>query len=408
MTAWAFALALSAGGWGSAEARPPAVFTSTTALEKLRARVGATFLPIEGAEALTRSLDRLRALEAGDDRVLRVLHLGDSHLAADLIAGFVRAKLADRYGDAGRGLVVADQRWSFGGRRTRRKEADWNRPRVVDPRGPGGRFGLFGQSLEATRAGARVAYRLLAEDRKIEVHHEVGPGLGGFSVILDGEVAGRIEGEASAPATRVAAFERAGGPGTLVLVATAPRARVHGLGFETGAPGVLWSAIGPVGADAKVYLQLDGDSFGQSLAHHRPDLVVLMVGGNDALKVRKRWTTLDRVEADHREVVARLRSALPRVEVLLVAPLDAGSRSGGKVRSLAWISDVRDRQRRVARDLGLAFHDLHAAMGGEGSVALWARAGVMAADLVHPRAPAADLVGLMLLEAIGSAADFER
>ena len=49
------------------------------------------------------------------------------------------------------------------------------------------------------------------------------------------------------------------------------------------------------GQTPRFYLQLERQSFLEHLEAHQPDLVVLMVGGNDAMKIRKGWTDLKKV-----------------------------------------------------------------------------------------------------------------
>ena len=379
--------------------------TSSSARSALAARVGFRAVPVEepGGPALTRFRGALERLERGTGQV-RVLQLGDSHLAADLISGATRAVLGARFGLSGRGLVHADQRFGFGGRRLRRREADWRRTRVVEPRGPGGRYGLFGLALSAARRGAVISYRIRPEDLRWTFHYDAGPGTSGFEVWVGGRRAAHLDAGGGARATRTASVAVRSGDGrprVLRLVARGPGATVFGAELSAERPGLMWSAVGPVGADARVYLQLDPDSFEEALHAHRPHLVVLMVGGNDALKVRKRWRSLDEVQDDLRKVVARLRAALPAVEILAMAPMDAGRRrADGQVRSKRFIEQVRDGQREVAEELRLAYWDTLAAMGGPGSVARWARAGAMNRDLVHPRGAGADVLGAGFAEAI--------
>ena len=63
--------------------------------------------------ALGPFFDRLAALERGETRRVRVLWLGDSHVAADLLTGHARRLLQARFGDAGPGLVMPGNPWRF-------------------------------------------------------------------------------------------------------------------------------------------------------------------------------------------------------------------------------------------------------------------------------------------------------
>ncbi|MEQ9247436.1 MAG: hypothetical protein RLO21_15745, partial [Nitratireductor sp.] len=58
--------------------------------------------------ALSAFYDRLYALESGAGvEKLRILHLGDSHIAGDRFSGSLQSRFAVRFGDAGRGQLPA-------------------------------------------------------------------------------------------------------------------------------------------------------------------------------------------------------------------------------------------------------------------------------------------------------------
>lgn len=57
------------------------------------------------ADNLQPFFDKLRQLERGEVRKLHIVHIGDSHLQADMLTGEVRKLLQARFGSAGRGLV---------------------------------------------------------------------------------------------------------------------------------------------------------------------------------------------------------------------------------------------------------------------------------------------------------------
>ncbi len=360
--------------------------------------------PGPGGTCSRRALDRtVAALEAAadDGSTVRILHLGDSHVAADYITKTIRNRLQDRFGDSGRGFVHPDQRVGFGGRRTKRASKPWEKDRIVDTGRAGRPYGFSGISLESKKKGARVAYQVKRDDGLLHIYFQQQPKGAPFTVRLGKTVLGRIE-TAGERRSLMRSFELPPSKQkrrTLTLKTAGKGARIYGLSFESGEPGVAYDSIGPVGADAKVYLQLERASFQEHLREYKPSLVVLMVGGNDALKIRKGWTTPAKVRQDHLDVIDVLRGAVPNVECLIWSPMDAGKRVGGKVVSKGRLGEVRDMQRAVAKAKGCAFWDLHEAMGGTGSIARWNKARVMNKDLVHPRARAAEVLGHLFADA---------
>lgn len=357
--------------------------------------------------ALARTTAKLKALKKNPSpSTVRMVMLGDSHIAADYITGPIRDRLQDRFGDAGRGFTHADQPWGFGGRRARAGFSGWKRLRIVDRPELGGPYGFSGFALESEKKGAKVNYVLGEKETRVRIFFEKHAKSSAFEVRADGVVLERIDArskERTGTAQEIAVPPRKKPAKKkerfLEIVALGPGVWIQGISFETGKGGVFFDSIGPVGADAKVYLQIDRRSFREQLAALSPDLVVLMVGGNDAMKIRKGWTDLARVTNDHRQLIDLLREAAPAAECLIWSPMDAGQKSGGKVVGKAMIDEVRAMQRAVAEEKGCAFWDLLESMGGPGSIGRWSASGLINKDLVHPRKRGADLIGRGFSEA---------
>ncbi len=400
-----------------AVARPyyPAPFVQDDALDALQRRVRAPGAAVEDGcrkkgegGCQTGALDRIRKKLAplgngaakGD--TARVLHLGDSHVAADFITARIRRDFQRRYGDGGRGFVHPAQRWGYGGRLVNKRDAHWRRHRVVDGGKSVGRpYGFSGNSLTARRRGASLSYRVRPDDEVVRLFFgRRGPGP--VTVWLDKTKLGRFSAKGASPvveiplpARKARRFKRGPSGNTLRIQAHDKGVVLYGLSFERRGPGIQYSSIGPVGADAKVYLQMEPKSFARHLRAYDPDLVVYMVGGNDALKIRKRWTTLARVRRDHERLLGQVRAAVPDADCLLWAPMLAGRRQGKAVTTKRFLTEVRSMQREVANAQGCAFWDTMDAMGGPKSIRRWVPH--LAKDLIHPRKSAADLLGRMFV-----------
>lgn len=391
----------------------------STKLDALAAELGAKPSRIEqpclDETCSHHALDRFIARMSQDgDRAssnIRILHLGDSHVAADYITGTIRTELQSRLGDAGRGFMAIDQRLEFGGRRIKR--AGWRRSRIVDPDGEGEPFGFSGMAIESTRRGARAQFALEPKDHEVTVFFHAHPDGPRLKLFVGKKRIGEINTRAIDEASRTRTFklprrEREGRSAALVLEATGEGALLFGLSFATGSGGILYDAVGPVGADARVYLSLDPDSFAAHLRALAPDLVVIMVGGNDALALRRSTRTPAEIRSDHEQLISRIREALPNTDCMLWSPMDAGEREGQRIKSKTGITEVRRIQKDVATKKGCAFWDMFQAMGGEGSFGRWHAEGIMNDDLVHPRRVAGELLGHLFAKALMNAVSPER
>lgn len=365
------------------------------------------------------NLFRERAtLEAGaPDDVVRVLHLGDSHIAADYITRTARARLQARFGDGGRGFVSADQKSRFGGRRLSR--AGWNRVRAVDTlgrrkrsppttrRAPRDDFGLAGIRLESARAGAEAVYGIASTERLVVFHYRAHPKGPELRVEADGIELERWSTDDPYTETRVRRVDvdlPPPKPEQLTVTALGAGAELFGLSFETNAAGLLYDAIGPVGADAAVWTSMDPFSFAEHAQALSPSLVVLMIGGNDALALRQGRRTPKEVRSQLQALVRRLTASVPEADCLVFGPLDAAqNENSGRYKSRRYIETVVEIERKVAKEEGCAFWDAYRAMGGEGSFGRWLDRGLMNEDLVHPRSRGADLLGHLFARALASA-----
>ncbi len=66
--------------------------------------------------------------------------------------------------------------------------------------------------------------------------------------------------------------------------------------------------------------------------------------------------------------VNRLKDNFPKSSILLISVSDRSSNQNGKFRTIPFIPMMRDAQREIAQECGIAFWDLFAAMGGENSM----------------------------------------
>jgi lysophospholipase L1-like esterase len=139
----------------------------------------------------------------------------------------------------------------------------------------------------------------------------------------------------------------------------------------------------------------------EQLQHRNPNLVVLNYGTNESEYASD--DQMQRYERELKEVVRRVRTALPKASILIVSPMDRGKRApGGRVITLPSIPKIVEMQRRVALETHCAFLNMFEAMGGEGTMARWheGRKHLVGGDLTHPNGDGAQTVGTLLYMAL--------
>jgi lysophospholipase L1-like esterase len=339
-----------------------------------------TFGHLEGARELETIFASLAALSGpGIQEDVRILQFGDSHTASDTSTAVVRRLLQQRFGDGGRGFVELGLPWKNyvqdGVRGQMTKEFETQRPRSDEGRNPrDGFFGLLGIAVGTDKPGARAWSHYASPSSRIEVDYWTQPRGGSFDVLVDGAPVGHVASRGTPAGSGFAAFDVTEKPHDVEVRAIGDGPiRVFGVALDKAHPGVVVDALGINGAQVTWALRWNEEHFAEQLRHRAPALIILAYGTNEALDSR---LDLGDYEQSLREMLGRVRRAVPGVACLLLGPPDlARPRPVGTHEDWAtWpaVVDVIGVQRRVAQSERIAFYDQMGAMGGPGSMAAWA------------------------------------
>lgn len=384
------ALLLLLGGFGNLRV---CAFTlpSTPPLPALRPQ------PIEGASAL-RSLHQALALTAAAhsaevdaaadsaSAITRILHYGDSHVAADLLTGVLRQHFQTNFGDAGSGFLYAARPWDWHYRAgvASFASAGWRTNGLkVGELAFDNQLGLAGVSFTATRAGERLQFKVTGSRFEFYVLQQ--PRAGSIECWLDGELYHpALPLDAPTALTLFIPIEtETDGPHTLELRTVTPGpVRVFGLTAEYAQAGVSYDAFGLNGARATRPLAWNWQLTGEQIAQRAPKLIVIAYGSNEAGDAD---LDLANYQRDFTELLRRLHEAAPDAALLVLAPPDRASLTSGRWQALRSLPGIIAAQRAAAHATGAAFWDLYAAMGGAGAIQRWAtqKPALAQADRVH-------------------------
>jgi lysophospholipase L1-like esterase len=380
----------------------------------------------QGIDRLYSALDRLRASTPGGSTQgtpdkLRVLLLGDSHVAGGIITQRLRERFQADFGDAGRGPMVPGL--PYAGRR----EADWKltqtgdwsyenslRPNALGP------FGLSGFLARSRNAGAGLSISAMNTGfDEAEISFLRRPGGGSLDVLVDDQRVSRIETKGD----RLVADR--------LVVPTAPGSRrldvravdrqpvdLLTLGIEKKERGVIVEGHGISGATAGVMGKWDQTLLADDLRRRDPALILLAFGTNEGFQAS---FDPNRYTADYAALIRLIQDAAPRAALVLVGPPDAArrSRATASSRGCDWTTPpnllvVRATQRELAARMGVLFWDWSELMKGPCGVHEWvtAKPPLARPDHVHLTHPGytttadalyQDLVGPYLMARLGAA-----
>jgi len=388
-------------------ASPAAAQTAWEAAPPLEPGTGVCPTGLCQPEGVRGLFEALAATEAeARPRPVHILQIGDSHTAGDRITGKVRVELQRRFGRAGRGVLPPGVPWTgYAPFQVAVGSTGWvTEPAPLQP--PAGaaspRVGLSG--VRSTGVGdAMMGFELEpgSEATILGVCGRArgpGPGLAvehnGLIHSVDFNTAAREEVCREMPLGRATRQLRLRPLGDGVVI--------DSVRLDKAGPGVALSNLGRVGATLRDLAARDEATVAAELTAWRPDLIVLAFGTNEGFD-----DALDRTayEALLRGQIARMRRLAPAASLMILGAPDAlrsgiegGCSADGLRAPPPSLAVVRDVQRQVAADMGVAFWDWHGRMGGDCSadrLALMADPHVRG-DRVHFTGAGADWIGGVL------------
>lgn len=336
---------------------------------------------IEFGERLAHFHEVLRAIARDPDRKVRVLHWGDSNVAADLWTAVARDTLQARFGHGGSGYLLPRNHGSWHrGPVSLSTSGGWVSRRRGFGRdfGPNdGLWGIAGASIEPTAPGALIRVDVPASEggRTLEVHLLGRPRpAGAVEVKIDGGDWERIPLRRRAPTLVVRRWSLDAREHVVRIRQARGRPRVLGVVVERER-GVVYDVLGINGHRASAILSWSLELLSAQLAERPPDLVVLGYGGNEALDPH---LSLDAYARQTRAAVERVRGLAPAASCLLVGPLATYPEHAPRM------GRVTEIQRALARELGCGFWDSSLTSGGPGTLRSWARhEGMVGSDRLH-------------------------
>ncbi|MBC7448303.1 MAG: hypothetical protein H7330_09615 [Hymenobacteraceae bacterium] len=341
-----------------------------------------------GPDALRGFRTAVEKLGTSGQEQVRILHLGDSHLQADLLTGRARDAWQDvalgGLGSAGRGLVFpyplahtnnpGDYRVTYTG--------TWLPRRSAIP-SHHTNWGVAGLAAATATAGATFTVQLKSATAarspitRVRVFYTLDDPVSYRLELLDSAnvatyapdvVSGSTVWTLRQPVTAVAFRVRQTRPQQSRLI-------LQGLSLENDQPGVRYDVAGGNGATIDSYLRCG--RLRRQIAVLAPDLVVLSLGTNDVFGGTFDSVAFRRAYGTLLQLVQR---AAPGASVLLTTPGDTFRNGRPNAARTATAARVI---RGLAEETGCAFWDFFTVMGGPASIRDWTATGLAQRDLVH-------------------------
>ena len=342
----------------------------------------------------------LAAQRAGTaDHPLRISYVGDSLTADDEITHALRTKFVALVGDGGPGFAFAAPPHPYCQHRalTRVVTGAWRVHAVSRAVPPDHLLGLGGST--ETDGGGSIRLVSRGPVTRIDIHYLAQPRGGSFAVLAGGKQVATIETAAERKQAAFAQLEVPDGATKFELQARG-RVRLFGASLEA-ARGAVVDNLGVVNATAK---QLTTHNLAahwkNQLAHRGADLVIVMLGTNEAEWLAANSTGMKEHERLFGELLATVRAASPTSSCLVVSPLDQLELHIEGMPPRESIAAMVEAQRRAAKAQGCAFWDTYAWMGGKGASRTWHKRGLVMNDFQHPTTAGAARIAAALYDGL--------
>jgi lysophospholipase L1-like esterase len=316
---------------------------------------------------------------------IRVLHYGDSTLAGDGIAKTVRTRLKAQFGDGGPGFFVAgmDPRWMRRDDVRVVRAGEWDIYTILHG-GNQGRYGLGGIVAKPRSSGqiqvapARSGQML---GKRLEIYAQKSRKPEALRIQINGQPAAARRIEHGSLDQWVIEHDQDIASADVRVVE--PGLELYGLVAETQS-GLTWETSAVVGVSNGSFRQFNPAHLSEQMQTRKPDLIVIMLGGNDAGNQGILTGDGKFYQDGFTRVVQLLRQGAPQAACLIMSPLDQGTLGDdGRIYSKQTIARIVELQRQISQQQGCAFWDTWGFMGGQNSFARWLEQGLAWTDLMH-------------------------
>ncbi len=322
-------------------------------------------------------------------RVVRVLHYGDSQIEMDRITNRLRERLQTLFGGGGPGMVPLRQpipTFSFsqsasGSLTGQSTYGDSTMVRAAGNYGPMLRSWRVagGATLSLRATTNKLAAEGVKQFASIRVLFNNRPGP--LSITMKDRKGGATYSERSdQKGVQMISWwmDSATSSASVTLQGSAD---VYGVLVDNGY-GVAVDNISMRGVSGHQFKMANLEQLADAYALLDVGLIIMQFGGNSVPYLRSE-KSIARYCEQMGEQIDYVRQACPDATILFIGPSDMSTKVRGELATYPMLARVVESLRTMANEHGAAYWSIYDAMGGENSMIAWSKKGLAGADYLH-------------------------
>ena len=363
---------------------------------------------ITGAQYLAPLFKKLRTVQEQGKGVVRIVHIGDSHIQADMMTSVIRHGFQNFFGNAGRGMVFPYQVAKSNAPLDIQSSSNvtWQANRLAHQEIPI-ICGVGGFGIHTTQRDAWVRIGLGNDTVPDDAFDMVKLFTGNDSLCYT--ITSSQYAEALPVWQYVHPSLKTGAtmyclprPVTSIKIARCdgfPDGKefsLYGASLEKAdGVGVLYHTIGVNGATYEEYNETP--LFWQGLPGLEADCYVISMGTNEAQAAH---IDADSFITQCRLMVQKLRATAPKATIIITTPAGSYTHAG---RPNACLGEVRNALIRFCAEEKIACWDMYTLTGGYPAAKSWNASGLLSHDQIHYNAQGYNLQGRLFVKAMSDA-----
>lgn len=336
------------------------------------------------------------------DSSISIVHIGDSHIQADIATGCTRKLLQAQLGNAGRGIIIPF------------KMAKTNEPRdySITSKSKWASSKAVKYKWEYPMGFTGISITPLNHIFDLTINTQTKTTSEPFSSvrIFHNNSNIKVDSIFNKSIENIKYFEKyfdinLCDTTTLfsLKLSAEDNLSIFGIALGNVTPGITYHAIGNNGATFETYNRIG--NIGKDISSLNPSLVIISLGANEAFS---NITTAAFYQSMH-TLVTDIKDSNPNAEILLVTPMECHKRryirrKGRRRRKTYVVNEkilaLRDQIIKYGEENKIAVYDWYDVAGGKGASNKWIKDNLMGRDHIHNTVAGYEIQGTLLYEAL--------